>query len=198
MFANRFTALLDACVLARALPRNLLLSLAAADFFRPRWTARILDETERAIAKMKIAKGVSEGAARADAARARRAMEDAFEHAIVTDYQHLESAFHLAPDHNDRHVMAAAARSAAQTIVTDNLKDFPGELLFACDMEAKSADDFIADTIDLDSQRAYDAIRSMRLRFQNPAFSPPMLVERAERSGLPLTAELLRLAVKAI
>ena len=31
MFANRFTALLDACVLASPLKRNLLLSLAEAE-----------------------------------------------------------------------------------------------------------------------------------------------------------------------
>lgn len=38
MFANRFTALIDACALAGALKRNLLLTLAEAEFFRLRWS----------------------------------------------------------------------------------------------------------------------------------------------------------------
>ena len=52
MFANRYTAFIDACTLARVLPRNLLLSLAEADFFRVRWSGQVLDETERAISWM--------------------------------------------------------------------------------------------------------------------------------------------------
>lgn len=35
-YADRFTALLDACVLGGALRRNMLLSLAEAGLFRPR------------------------------------------------------------------------------------------------------------------------------------------------------------------
>ena len=37
--SDHFTALLDACVLAGVLKRNLLLSLAEAELFRPRWSA---------------------------------------------------------------------------------------------------------------------------------------------------------------
>lgn len=49
LHADRFTALLDACVLGGALRRNMLLSLAEAGLFRPRWSTRILDETLKAI-----------------------------------------------------------------------------------------------------------------------------------------------------
>lgn len=52
MFANRFTALIDACALAGALKRNLLLTLAEAEFFRLRRSETILDETESAIVAM--------------------------------------------------------------------------------------------------------------------------------------------------
>lgn len=48
-YADRFTALIDACVLGGALRCNLLLSLADAGLFRPRWSVRILDETQKAI-----------------------------------------------------------------------------------------------------------------------------------------------------
>lgn len=49
MFANRFTAVVDACVLCSPLKRNVILSLAEAELFRVRWSDEILDETEKAI-----------------------------------------------------------------------------------------------------------------------------------------------------
>ena len=51
-YANRLMAILDANVLCGAHHRNILLSLAGAGFFRPRWSARILDETQNAITKI--------------------------------------------------------------------------------------------------------------------------------------------------
>jgi hypothetical protein len=50
VFANRFTAFIDACTLASALRRNLLLTLAEAEFFRVRWSKDVMDETEKGIA----------------------------------------------------------------------------------------------------------------------------------------------------
>jgi hypothetical protein len=60
LFANRFTALVDACSLAGTLTRNLLLTLAEADFFRLRWSDAILGETESAIRDILTKKGVSD------------------------------------------------------------------------------------------------------------------------------------------
>ncbi len=116
MLADRFTAFLDACVLGSGLRRNILLSLAEAGLFRPRWSSRVLDETEKAIA---VITGGS-----ADTGRQRRAMEAAFPEALVSGFEHLEEGLQL-PDMNDRHVVAAAIATAAAVIVTDNLKDFP-------------------------------------------------------------------------
>ncbi|MEL6340910.1 MAG: PIN domain-containing protein [Myxococcota bacterium] len=50
--ADRFTVLLDANVLVGALKRNMLLSLAEVGLFRPRWSASILEEVERALIKL--------------------------------------------------------------------------------------------------------------------------------------------------
>ncbi|MDI3567225.1 hypothetical protein OWC48_43400 [Bradyrhizobium sp. Arg816] len=46
------------------------------------------------------------------------------------------------------------------------VKDFPAEALSQLNIEAKSADQFIADTIALDPPRAVAAIRRMRERFK--------------------------------
>src|SRR3712207_5236480 len=112
MFANRFTVLVDACSLARVLERNLLLSLAEAAFFRVRWTAQILDETERAIAGMFARRGFADAAERAR--RARSAMERAFPEARVTGYEALIDGLKTGlPDLNDAHVIAAAVKTRA-------------------------------------------------------------------------------------
>ena len=72
---NRYAAIIDACVLGGGLKRNIILSLAEAGLFRPYWSARILDETEKAI--LTISKGT------ADPGRQRRAIERAFPEAMV-------------------------------------------------------------------------------------------------------------------
>ncbi|MDQ0470518.1 PIN domain-containing protein [Labrys wisconsinensis] len=144
MFANRFTAFIDACTLAGALKRNLLLTLAEAEFFRLRWSRLVLDETQAAIQKMLAEKGVEDAADRSG--RAAAAMEAAFEDAMVSDFDSYICICDGLPDPNDAHVVAAALKTQAAVIVTDNMKDFPAEVLGALNLEARSADTFIADT----------------------------------------------------
>lgn len=164
MFANRFTALIDACALAGALKRNLLLTLAEAEFFRIRRSDKILDETETAIEAILRDKGIEDATERA--ARARKAMVTALEEACVGDFTGMMGAVTGLPDENDRHVIAAALKTSAAVIVTDNLKDFPEAVLTPLNLEARSA--FIADTIALYPGRAVAAIRKMRARLKRP------------------------------
>src|SRR6056297_2095541 len=168
-YADRFTALIDANVLACAMRRNLILSLAEAGFFRPRWSDRIMDETAGAIAK--ITKGG------ADTNKQRSAMERAFPEACVSGYAGLEAGLEL-PDPDDRHVLAAAITTSAQVIVTENLKDFPSEALVPFDIDAISADEFISDAIELDPLAAVVALRRMRERFKNPDMDAEALLQR--------------------
>jgi predicted nucleic acid-binding protein len=116
----------------------MLLSLAEAGLFRPRWSSRILDETQKAITQ--ITKGETDGS------RQRAAIEAAFPEALVTGYEIFEDKLAL-PDPNDNHVLAAAIATSASVIVTDNLADFPSAVLDPHSIQAISADDFIADTI---------------------------------------------------
>ena len=190
MFANRFTVVIDACVLASALKRNVLLSLAEAEFFRPRWSEAILSETERAISSIiEPQKGVEVDV------MARRHVDQirtAFTDGIVQDYEiHVQSLAGL-PDLNDGHVVAAALKTGAALIVTENLKDFPVRVLGPLGIEAKSADAFIADTIDLDIGRAVTAIHRMRHRFKRPALTAEDLLLRFEKTGLVESSDMLR------
>ncbi|MDE9452095.1 PIN domain-containing protein [Aliiroseovarius sp. Z3] len=181
-YADRFTALLDACVLGGALRRNMLLSLAEAGLFRPRWSSRILDETQKAISE--ITKGATDGAPQ------RGAIEAAFPEALVTGYEVFEDKLDL-PDPNDKHVLAAAISTSASVIVTDNLADFPADALMPHAIDAISADDFIADTIELDPSEAILALRRMRERFNNPALDVAALIHKAEAQGLLQVATIM-------
>jgi hypothetical protein len=196
LFANRFTAFVDACALAGALKRNLLLTLAEGELFRLRWSRPVLDETERAIEKILSGKGVADAAARAK--RARAYMEAAFEDAMVADFEAFLPAFAGLPDLHDAHVVAAALKTQAFTIVTENLKHFPEHVLAPLNVEARSTDAFLADTIALDPGRAVAAIRRMRERLKKPEITAEGLLVRMEAEGLTETVDVLRFAVLSL
>ena len=190
MFANRFTVLTDACALVSVLKRNLLLSLAGAEFFRVRWSTRILDEVERNIAKLIAARGFPDAEDRA--ARARDAMERAFGDAAVTGYEGLIGDLKGLPDPDDAHVIAAAVKTRASVIVTDNVRHFPESVLVPLDLEAKTTDAFVADAIDLDAGRAVAAIKRMRMRFGKPEKTAEVLLLDMDAAGLTQTVDVLR------
>lgn len=190
MFANRYTAFIDACSLAGALKRNLLLTLAEAEFFRLRWSEPVLAEVEQAITEILEKKGVADAGTRAG--RARSQMELAFEDAMVTDFDQFLSACQGLPDPGDTHVVAAALKTQAATIVTDNLKDFPEAILSPLNLEVRSTDAFIADTIALDPGRAVPVIRKMRERFERPEKTAQALLLDMERNQLMEAVDMLR------
>lgn len=192
MFANRYTVVLDACVLVPPANRDLILCLAEAKFFRPQWSAKILDEAENAMAEIMAKRRTESGDAADKARRVVERMSKAFPEALIDEgYVVYEPALIL-PDPNDRHVLAAAIHCRASTIVTDNLKDFPIGELAKHGIEAKSADDFIADEIDLDIIKAVGVVRNMRIRLKRPAISASDLLLKMEARGLSETTRLLR------
>jgi hypothetical protein len=132
------------------------------------------------------------------AARQRARMEEAFEEAMVCDFEDLQCVCAGLPDPDDAHVIAAALKTQAATIVTDNLKDFPAQLLEPLDIEARSTDAFIADTIALDPGRAVAAIRQMRERFKKPEMTPQHLLISMEAAGLTETVDTLRAYVLSL
>jgi hypothetical protein len=190
LFANRYTVFVDACALAGALKRNLLLTLAEAEFFRLRWSAPVLDEVQRAIEGILAGKGAEDAVERAS--RARAAMEKAFADAMVDEFDTFLPLCDGLPDPGDAHVLAAAMKTRAATIVTDNLRDFPEAILAKAGIEPRATDAFIADTIELDTGRAVAAIRRMRERFQRPEKTPDLLLLDMEAAGLVETVDVLR------
>lgn len=180
---NRYAALIDACVLGGGLKRNIILSFAEAGLFRPYWSGRILDETEKAI--LAISKGT------ADPGRQRRAIERAFPEAFVPLTSRVDLGVAL-PDPDDEHVLAAAIAARCDTLVTDNLKDFPQDILDRWGIEVMSPDDFISNAIDLDHAVVVGALRDMRARLKDPKYTVSALVLKLEGQGLLQTADFLR------
>ena len=195
MLANRYTALIDACALFGVLKRNLLLSLAEADLYRVRWSAQILDEFERTLRSSQQEKRCGRDR---ESQASRQRMEHAFPDASVSGHEALIDSMTGLPDPNDRHVLAAAVKTRALVIVTENLRDFPAQALGPLDLEVKSADEFIADTMDLDIGRAVAAVREMRERFQKPEMAADVLLLQMDAQGLTLSVDMLRKHVASL
>jgi predicted nucleic acid-binding protein len=195
MRANRYTATIDACALTGALPRNMILSLAEAGFFRPRWSSEILAETERAICAILKKRGTADP--EDIAKRHCEAIQSAFPEAITTGYEKLISGCEL-PDQKDRHVLAAAIQARSSVIVTENIRDFPEETIAVFNISVSSVDAFLADVIDLNPPVAIAVLRKMRQRFKKPALDAESLLLKIESAGLSQTANLLISEVKSL
>lgn len=114
-------ALLDTCVIYPTVMREMLLSVAKQGAFTPLWSARIIEEWQRAAAKLGL-----DGVAQAGAEAVLLAQE--WPKAEVTWPTSLEARLWL-PDPADVHVLAAAISGHADVIVTVNAKDFPRGVL---------------------------------------------------------------------
>ena len=122
--------------------------------------------------------------------RQREEIERAFPEALVTGFEIFEGKLGL-PDPDDNHVLAAAIETAAAVIVTDNLGHFPAALLEPHSIEACSADDFIADAVDLHPFEAIAALRRMRERFNNPALDVDALIHKTGAQELTQVATIM-------
>lgn len=190
---DRYGVLLDASVLVPHLRRELILTLMKADFVRCHWSPAILEEVERGVAR-RVTPKHGETLAAEKASRLLERMAAAFDAALVEreKYEHLIPALGELPDPSDGHVIAAAIACNAQAIITDNLRHFPARLLDAHDLIVETADQFIANTLDLKLPHAVCALREMReQRLRQPAWTVDRLFERLPADGLAETAAAL-------
>lgn len=182
--ADRFVVVLDANVLFPFRKRDVFLRFYHAGLFRARWTSDILDEWTRNLLALKphLAESIQAQLA---------AMSREFPEAVVTGYERLIDGLTL-PDPNDRHVLAAAIRCGAQHIVTENLVDFPNDVLSEFCVEAIDSDEFLARTFDLYPNEALEVLRLMRQGYRNPPFTQSEFIMDLTAKGLPKLASRLR------
>lgn len=180
-----FIVVYDACVLYPASLRDLLMRLARANLFQAKWTEEILDEVfENLIADRPDLDPLK-------LAVTRQRMCDAVTDCLVTKYQGLVPALEL-PDAKDRHVLAAAIRSGAQVVVTDNIKDFPDGTLADYGIEAQTADQFVLHVMDLAPEVVVEIVKRQAADLQNPPHTPEDVLERLALNGLVCSVAKLR------
>jgi len=178
----RFTCVLDANVMYPLWIRDLLLWFAHYDLYTPKWSKHIFDEWLEAMKR----KGVSES----EALKRTSIVNDAFPDALVENYESLIETLKL-PDINDNHVLAAAIKTNANLIVTNNLKHFPIEYLSSFGLSAKTADDFFTDIIDLNHETSIKAFRDLVLNKKNPPFDEYQVLDIFRKNGLKDTADYI-------
>ena len=132
------TVIYDACVLYPANVRDFLMWIAVSGIVQAKWTNQIQDEWISALLEKRP------DLQREQLERTRQMMERAIQDCLITDYDHRIDELAL-PDADDRHVLAAAIKADASTIVTFNLKHFPANQLNRHGIVAKHPDAFVTD-----------------------------------------------------
>lgn len=180
-----FIVVYDANVLYPNSLRDLLIRVAQAGLVQAKWTEKILDETFDNLKQ----KRPDLDPTKLD--RTRQLMNRAIADVLVADYEPLIDVLDL-PDLDDRHVLAAAIKANAQLIVTENTKDFPPGTLSAWNIEARNADDFMLDLIDLNQQTVYAQVQRMADARQNPPGTVEDVLDSLEHVGLLGSVAALR------
>lgn len=180
--STRFTCVLDTCVIYPIDIRDVLLWFAYFDLYTPKWSQTIFDE----LLKVMEEKGMADDQAKKQIQR----INEAFPDAMVNNYEELIANLSL-PDKKDCHVLAAAIKCNANLIVTNNLKHFKNNHLSKFGLYAKSADDFITDTIDLNTEIAKEAFTMMVANRTNPSLDEYQVLDILRNRGLKNSADYL-------
>lgn len=180
-----FTAVFDACVIYPAPLRDLLMSVAMTEQFRARWTNEIHNEWIRNLLKNR------EDITEENLQKTAELMNQAVPDSLVENYEGYIECLEL-PDPDDRHVLAAAIKCNADVIVTNNIKDFPVEVLNKYDIDVQSPDIFLSHLYDLNPTAFCSAVHQQRARLKNPKYTAEELLEIFYNQGLPLIVNKLK------
>ncbi len=180
-----FVVLYDACVPYPAPLRDLLVRLANTGIVRARWSELILDECFRNILENRPALKPE------SLKRTRELMTQAVPDCLVKGFDALVEGLDL-PDPDDRHVLAAAICAGAQSIVTFNLKDFPGEKLAPYNVEAKHPDEFVLEAIDLAPGLVTTVVSEQAAGLRSPRRTVGELLDTLREQGLVRSVAKLR------
>jgi predicted nucleic acid-binding protein len=178
-------AFFDANVLYPAGLRNFLIYLALTELFRAHWSAEVHDEWIRNLLKNRPDLTLEK------LGRTRRLMDEALPEALVTGYEHLIDSIVL-PDTGDRHVVAAAIQSEAGVIVTQNLGDFPDNVLGEFNLEAQHPDDFILALLGVSADLVLEAATNHRASLRNPVKTTEEYLSELDGLGLRKTVAAIR------
>jgi len=182
---TQFTVVYDACVLYPAALRDFLMHLAITNLFRARWTEMIHEEWIRNVLRDRPDLTAHQ------LARTRQLMDENVLDCLVTGYESLVPSLSL-PDLNDRHVLAAAIRCNANSIITFNTKDFPKESLEPFGIEAFHPDEFVLSQLCRAPSVVCSAAKRQRVNLRNPPKNVDECLNCFSQQGLLLTSKELR------
>ena len=180
---NCLVVFLDTNVIFPLIIRDILFWLAYHNVFVPKWSVHVFDEWRRVMSRKGIGKDIVDK--RIDTANL------AFPGALVKDYEDLIPVLDL-PDDNDRHVLAAAIRSEAKIIVTNNLRDFPADRLKVYDLIAMNVDDFLMLLLSKEEDTCLVAFHDLVDNERNPKYSNSEILRQFEVVGLIHFSSALR------
>ncbi len=171
--------LLDACVLIPMPLADTLLRLAAGPrLFLPKWSDDIMAEVSRSLQEDF---GLSAEKTLYRETQIRRH----FQEALVEGYEDLISGMTNHP--KDRHVLAAAVRSGAKTIVTYNLKDFPHSSLAPHSITVQGPSAFLKELYNQTPSAVMDTLESQAAAIGRPL---PYLISRLRINAPAFVAKL--------
>jgi predicted nucleic acid-binding protein len=168
-----FVVVLDANVLYPVGLADLLVTMARQRLFRPHWSAEIMEEVRRNV----VADRPDIEAARIEKRLGQ--MCEALPNALQGIPRSLIDAMPIVE--HDRHVMALAVAVGADSIVTQNLNDFPADVLEGFGLEAIDADTFVTAQVGLDAPAVDACIEAMAARLKAPPLTSDELKERLAR-----------------
>lgn len=96
------------------------------------------------------------------------------------------------PDLNDCHVLAAAIKVNAQTIVTYNLRDFPGSCLSKYAIDAHPPDEFLRHLLDLAPAKVIATVQETRRSLKNSPKDSGEYWSILEKQSLPQNVAYLK------
>jgi hypothetical protein len=162
-----------------------LLELADAGLYRPRWSQTILDETERSLV----------GSLNIPPAKAEErlaAMRGGVPEALVEGFEALIPKMRNHP--KDRHVLALAVHAGCEAIVTANTADFPGEALAPLGLRAVHPDRFLADLAGEAPGAVWEALDRKRRLYRHPPLTMGEFAARVGRLAPRFAARLLEIS----
>lgn len=171
---------LDTCVLLKPYLCDSMLTIAEAGIYRPLWSPAVLDELRRNL----IRRGLDDK----QVGHRFYQMAQAFPDAQITGYEALIAQMTNHP--KDRHVLGAAVRGGAEVLVTENLRDFPGDSVRPFDLEVVTQDTFLLDQLDLAPADILAALRRQVSRYHREPRTVEALLTilGASASGCPAFA----------
>ena len=159
--------------------------LALCDLYQAKWTHDIHMEWMRNLLKNRpdLTKERLE--------QTRAKMDLHVRDCLVSGYEEIIEGLKL-PDAQDRHVLAAAIKANAQTIVTYNLSDFPSKIIAKYGIDAQHPDEFLRHLLDLAPAKVIPTIRETRVSLKNPPKNTEEYLAILEQQSLPQSVAYLR------